>query len=83
MCFLHTVISLVSLIAGLEYGLEQWNGLLNGLWIFVHSRWNYFTLCSSPFPLCQTSEESPSLLVRLQAMYTTGLLTLIKYAHNL
>ena len=43
----------VSVIAGLQYGLEWWN-------VIWYNRKNHCTLCSSYFrPLCQTSEESP------------------------
>ena len=70
-----------SLITGLEYGLEQWNGLWNGLRSFVCSRQHHFPMqssCFHPFLVCQTSEELPYLQLRLLTTYRTYLSNLIK-----
>jgi len=59
--------------------------------LMYNKQWPYiayhFTLCSSffcPFPLCQTSEKSPLLQVRLLATYVQNASSnLIKYARDL
>ena len=65
-------------------GLEQWNGLWNGLWNFMYS-WRYCVLASFsfPFPLRQTSEDSPLLQQRLLAVYKMCWLKLINYVCDL
>ena len=73
------------LITGLECGLEQWNGLWNGLRSFVYSRQHHISLhssCFRPFLVRQTSKESPLLQLRLLATYRTCL-SKLKYACEL
>jgi len=72
--FNHHDISQVSLITGLEYGLEQWNGL-----------WNLCVQWTAPFTL-SSSFSVPFHFRRVSFIASNAtrmhLLKLIRYAHN-
>ena len=53
------------------YKLLDWNSLWNGLSNFVYNRWHLCSSCFCPFPLCQTSEETPLLQVRCNCIHWT------------